>query len=185
MCGEFKYYTAWKLDHAYEGNIIGGVIIQRMQVQRRIWDCNGNLLTNPKEWVPGHRYSEAWFVPPSEGRTVFYGEVPVTPGLDPGDTPINSLWADDLFGHEDQGRCTRGEVIKIGASAYFNNEHYPPGFVVGNVPEAGSLPSIEGWPAWPFIPATEPAGDEFHAKAIQVKWDCCVGRNPTILVYRR
>lgn len=47
-----------------------------------------------------------------------------------------------------------------------------PGMAVGNIEQAGGLPSVAGYPAWPTPPSLQD-GEKVDKKYIQVKWNDC------------
>jgi RHS repeat-associated protein len=174
-CGGFLWPIRWALDAASKA---GGWIVQKVNVRFNVTDCDGKkidikTLTNGRVdpgWWP---FWEAWRVDKGQTQTTL--------------AQIGRP-ADDFYGSEVFGACTKGDVQIEGTAQFYEGLTLPPDFKVGLallMPnpmnpftallfyDTAFLPSPAG-----FLPATkaEPklmGGTGVIKHNLKAAWNCC------------
>ena len=138
-CGQLKKWVVqWKLRYrAYSG----GFVIQRIDWDIFVEDCNGNEIPNNEAY-----YWEAWEIRKNKKITTYAeGEG--------GDI------YDDTYAHTGFGDCTKGVLIMYGFARYYDGLKLPASFIPNNPDTyAYSLPSTTEDPFLPTGHATSTIG---------------------------
>jgi len=142
-CGNGRWEIVWALS-AETSN--GGYIVQHIEIQSYVEDCQGNDVTNERHAYL--TYTEAWSV--NKGLT----------------GPAHTRIVDDTFYYAGGGNCTRGSFQISGIAEFIPVTNLPPQLKMDNVKEAGRLLAVE--PAMAIPGGTGQINREFL-----ITWDCC------------
>jgi hypothetical protein len=141
-CGFAKWKILWQLS---SGNHKGGIIVQNVNMEGKVYDCDNRLLEDHIGTI-SKQYGEGWSILPNWITTSYY----------------------DQFSTPEGGDCTKGWA-KIRGNAEFRENgadgryNWPPGWSKGAVENAGKL--IAG------DPINLSSGSQ--QRQIYVTWDCC------------
>ena len=155
-CGAVKWIIRWSLTEHGGMTSPWGSLVQEMQVQGVVYNCDGSLL-DPSDLEVD--YENPLGVNGMEMWSAEYGRI----GTD--------TWSHPEFD------CTYGEVSYQGIALYYNRWKPDPPWERCDFPFAG-MPCVR--PPYPVMPVTDVNA---VVRTMDISWNCCNGRELTHVWY--
>jgi outer membrane protein OmpA-like peptidoglycan-associated protein len=160
LCGQELFVIQWSLSR--NSAAAGGFVIQDVQFNWTVTDCNGAIIPTPPFTSP-LEYFEAWRVPPNSTQP--------NPTTDQFSWPANPPWA---------GGCSDGRVAVTATAHYFDNNG------AGALPASMSQLNPKTFAGTLFSGLTDPAlggtASRPVSHSLRFHWKCCpCSSSPTVI----